>query len=108
VRVSTWAGRISKRGGPRRGEANRATGICLGLMVLSSTVLAALLVIGCVEQNPGPVVQALSITQRVCTGCSKNLRSRIQCELCGRCYHYSCGNVKAQIPGREKWSCEKC
>jgi hypothetical protein len=51
--------------------------------MLSSTVLAALLVIGGVEQNPGPVEHAVSIIQLVCTGCSKNLSSGIQCELCG-------------------------
>jgi hypothetical protein len=32
----------------------------------------------------------------------------IHCELCGRWCHYSCGNVKAQIAGREKWSCARC
>jgi hypothetical protein len=76
--------------------------------VLSSMVLAVLLVIGGVEQNPGPVMEVESIIQLVCTGCSRNLRSGIQCELCGRWFHYSCGNVNAQMAGREKWSCERC
>ena len=41
----------------RRGDANGMAGDCLGLTVLSSMVLAVLLVIGGVEQNPGPVVE---------------------------------------------------
>ena len=34
--VGTWAGRFSWRGVSRRGDANGATGDCLGLKVLSS------------------------------------------------------------------------
>jgi hypothetical protein len=77
--VGTWAGRFSWHCGPRHGDANQATGVCLGLTELSSMVLAVLLVIGRVEQNPAPVVEVENI---VCTGCSRNLRSGIQCELC--------------------------
>jgi len=33
-------------------------------------------------------------------------KSGIQCELCGRWYHYSCGCVKAQGAEREKWNCK--
>ena len=40
-----------------RGDANGTAGDCLGLTVLSSMVLAVLLLIGGVEQNPGPVVE---------------------------------------------------
>jgi hypothetical protein len=43
-----------------------------------------------------------------CTGCCRNLKSGIQCELCGNWYHYSCGSVKVQLAERQKWSCEKC
>jgi hypothetical protein len=59
ARVGTWAGRLSWRGGSRRSDANRATGDCSGLCltVLSSIVLAVLLVVGGVEQNPGPGVE---------------------------------------------------
>ena len=32
----------------------------------------------------------------------------MQCELCGRCYHYSCGSVKTQAAERGNWNCEKC
>jgi len=41
----------------RRGDANGTSGDYLGLTVLSSMVLAVLLVIGGVEHNPGPVVE---------------------------------------------------
>jgi len=71
-------------------------------------VLAVLLVIGGVEQNPGPVVEAENTVRLLCTGCGRNLKSGIQCELCGRWYHYSCGSVKAQAAERENWNCDKC
>jgi hypothetical protein len=43
--------------------------------VLSSIVLAILSVIGGVEQNPGPGVEAENAVQLVCTGCGRNLKS---------------------------------
>ena len=55
--MGTWAGRFSWRGVSRRGDVNGTTGDCLGLTVLSSTVLAVLLMIGGIEQNPVPVVE---------------------------------------------------
>jgi hypothetical protein len=57
ARVGSWAGRFSWRGVPRRGDANGKTGEYFGLTVLSSVVLAILLIIGGIEQNPGPVVE---------------------------------------------------
>ena len=57
ARVGTWAGRFSWRGVSSCGDANGTAGDCLGLTVLSSVALAVLLVIGGVEQNPGPVVE---------------------------------------------------
>ena len=42
-RVGNWAGRFSWRGVSRRGDANATTGDCLGLTVLSSMILAVLL-----------------------------------------------------------------
>ena len=39
-RVGTLVRRFSWRGAPRRGDANRKTGGCLGLTVLSAMVLA--------------------------------------------------------------------
>jgi len=74
-------------------------------------VLTVLLVIGGVEQNPGPVVEVENTVRLLCTGCGRNLKSGIQCELCGRWYHYSCGSVKAQAAKRERerenWNCDK-
>jgi hypothetical protein len=45
TRVGAWTGRYSWRGGSRRGDANGRSGECLGLTVLSSMVLAVLLII---------------------------------------------------------------
>jgi len=71
-------------------------------------ILAVLFVIGGVEQNPGPVVEVENTVRILCTGCSRNLKSGIQCELCRRWYHYGCGSVKAQAAERENWNCDKC
>jgi hypothetical protein len=84
------SGRFSWHGVPRHGEANRNVGDCLVLMMLSSVVLALLLVIGGFEQNSGPVTESLMAVQILCTGCSRNLKSGIQCQLCGLWYHKSC------------------
>jgi hypothetical protein len=51
ARVSTWAGRYSWSGMPMRGDTKQTTADCLGLTVLSSMVVAALLIIGGVRQN---------------------------------------------------------
>ena len=101
ARVGIWARRFSWRGVPRRGDANGTTGDCLGLTVLSPMVLAVLLMIRGIEQNPGPVVEVENTVQLLCTGCSRNLKSGIQYEVCGRWYHYSCGSVKTQAAERE-------
>jgi len=71
-------------------------------------VLAVLLVIGGVEQNPGPVVEVENTVRLLYSGCGRNLKSGIQCELCGRWYHYSCGSVKAVAAERENWNCDTC
>jgi hypothetical protein len=83
ARVGTWAGRHSWRGLSRRGDAIAMSGDYLGLTVLSSIVLAVLLIISGVEQNPGPGVEVENAVRLSCTGCGKNLKSDIQCELCG-------------------------
>jgi hypothetical protein len=89
-RVSTRPGRFSWSGVPRRGEANRIVGACLLLTMLSSVVLAVLLVTAGVEQNPDPVAEDEMVVQLLCTGCARNLRSGIQCEFYGCWYHYNC------------------
>ena len=93
---------VAWRGVARRGDANGATGDWLGLAVLSSMVLVVLLIIGGVEQNPGPAVDAENAVRLLCTGNRRNLKSRIQCQLCGQWYHFSCGSVKAQAAERER------
>ena len=76
--VGTWAGRFSRRGVSRLGDANGTTGDCLGLTVLSSTVLEVLLIVGGVEQNPGPALEVKNTVQVLCTACGRNLKSGIQ------------------------------
>ena len=77
----------------------------MGPMILCAAVLATLLMIGGVELNPGPVD---NIVQVLCSGCNRNLKSGTQCELCGRWYHNSCGNVKFQVAESGKWNCNRC
>ena len=50
--MGTWAGIFSWRGVPRSGDAKQTTGECLRLTVLSSNILALLLMIGRAEQIP--------------------------------------------------------
>jgi len=113
ARVGTWAGRLSWRGVAKRGVCKHGddigtTGKCLGVTMLSSLILAVLLIIGGIEQNPGPAAEIENTVRVLCTGCGRNLKSGIQCELCERWFHYSCGNVKAQTAERENWCCDKC
>jgi len=108
VRVGTYAWRLSWLGKPRRGDANETTGSCLGLTVLIWMILAVLLMIGGIQQNPVPVVEVENTARLLCTLCGRNLNSGMQCELCGRLYHYSCGSIKAQVSERENWNCDKC
>ena len=75
---------------------------------LYAAVLAILLVIGGVEQNPGPGVEVESLMQVICSGCEGILKSGTQCDTCGRWFHNSCGNVKAQLVDGWKWNCERC
>jgi len=82
--VGTWVGRFSWLGNPRCIDINETTGDCLGLAVLSYMILAVLLMIGGIDQNPDPVVEVENTTRLLCTGCGRNLNSGIQCELCGQ------------------------
>jgi hypothetical protein len=69
---------------PRNGDANRTTGECLGLTVVSSMVLGVLPMLGGIEQNAGPVVEWENTVRLLCIGYCRNLKSGIECELCGR------------------------
>jgi hypothetical protein len=50
--------------------------------VISWMILAVLLMIGGIEQDPGPVVEVENTVRFLCAGCSRNMKSGIQCELC--------------------------
>ena len=114
ARVGTWAGKLACRGLViKRGAANCSEDIgakskCLGLTLLSYLTIAVLLIIGGIEQNPGPTGEMDATARDVCTGCGRHLKTGIQCEMCGNCYHYNCGNGKVQMAVKVNWCCEKC
>jgi hypothetical protein len=108
ARVGTWAGGFSWRGGSKPADDIGTTGKCLDFNILSLLILAVFLVIGGIKQNPGPAAELENTVRILCSGCGRNLKSGIQCELCVRWCYYSCGNVKSQTAEREKWCCEKC
>ena len=43
-----------------------------------------------------------------CGGCDRNLKLGTQFGTCGRWFHNSCGNVKAQLAESGKGICDKC
>jgi len=108
--VSTWAARIScvSRTSRRTAKGNGHAILCLGTMILCATTVAVLLVIGGVEENPGPGVESEKIMRVLCSGCDRILKSGTQCDTCGRWFHNSCGNVKAQVAESRKWVCDRC
>ena len=110
ARTGTWAARIScvSRTSRRTAEGNGHAVLCLGTTILCATTLAMLLVIGGVEENPGPGVEAEKIMRMLCSGCDRILKSGTQCDTCGRWFHNSCGNVKAQVAESGKLVCDKC
>ena len=106
--MSTCGGRFWWRDVLRSCDANRTTGDLSGLTVLSSKILAVLLMTGGFEQNPAPAVEVEKGIRILCTGCGRNLKSGIQYEPCERCYNYSCGIVKTQAAERERIGTVKC
>jgi len=87
---------------------NRRVGSFLGQMILCAAALATLLVVGGMEQNPGPGMEGESIIQILYRGCDRILKSGTRCETCGCWYHNYCGNVKAQVAESGKWKCDRC
>ena len=86
ARVGAWAGRLSwrgetKRGVGTRGEVNETIGTGLGLTMLSSLILALLLIIGGIEKILGRLWKQNTV-RVLCTRCGKNLKSGIKCEQC--------------------------
>jgi hypothetical protein len=70
---------------------------------LCATTSVELLVIGGVEKNPGPGVEAEKIMQVLCSRCNRNLKSGTQCDMSGQWFHNNCGNVTAQVAVSRKW-----
>ena len=60
------------------------------------------------EKNPGPGVEAEIFMQVLRSWCDRTLKSGTQCDTCGRWFHNSCGNFKAQVVENGKCICEKC
>ena len=97
--MGTWAARIScvSRTARRTAKGNGHAVLCLEFMILCASTLAVLLVMGGVEENPGPSVDVDKIMRVFCGGCDRILKSGIHCYTCGRWFHNSCGNVKARV-----------
>jgi hypothetical protein len=77
-------------------------------MILCATTLGVLLVIGGVQKNAGPGVEAEKIVQVVSSVCDGKIKSGTACSICGLWFHNSCGNVKAQVADSGKLICGKC
>ena len=106
VRVDTWAAGTVRRDQGRK--SNWQLWSFLVSMYLCTALLAVLVVIGGVEQTPGPGVEGESFVQVMCSGCDTSLKSGTQCYTCGRWFHNGCGNVKVQLVDSGKWNCERC
>jgi hypothetical protein len=101
VHVGTWAARTSWHIAYGR-DSNGHEMNYIGNMILSAAALAVLLVIGSMEQNSGPGVEAENIVEVLRSGCKRNLKSGTQCDSCGCWFHNSCGNVRAQMADSRK------
>jgi hypothetical protein len=69
---------------------------------------AAALVIGGVEQSPGPGEEGENIVQVLCSGCHRILKLATRCATCVRRYRDCCGKVKALVAESGKWNCYWC
>ena len=75
ARVSIWAamyggGAMTPNSGPKvPGNCRKRVMTGLRMIILSTTTLAMLLVIGGVELNPGPCTETEKITRVLCNGC---------------------------------------
>jgi len=59
----------------RTANGNGHAVLCLGTTILCATTLAVLLVIGGVEEDPGPDVESEKIMRVLCSGCDRILKS---------------------------------
>ena len=78
ARVGTWAaGNVWRvQGRNNKGHVRSY----LANTWLCAAILATLLVIGVVEQNPGPGVEGESLMQVTCRACDRILKSGTQCD----------------------------
>jgi len=65
------------------------------------------LVIGGVQKNAGPGMEAEKIVQVVSSVCDGKIKSGTPCSTCWLWFHNSCGNVKTQVAESGKWICGK-
>ena len=91
VHMGTWVARTS--------QGDERVIFSLGTMILCVMTLAVLLVIGGVEKNPGPGVEAEKILQVLCSGCDRKLKLGTQCKTCGRWFH----TMTAVVMLKLKW-----
>jgi hypothetical protein len=78
--VGTWGVRTSWRTAQGQGSNGQAISY-IGNILLCTAALTVLLVIGGVEQNPGPGVEADNSLQVLCDGCDRNLKSGTQSNM---------------------------
>jgi hypothetical protein len=84
ARLGTWAARTSWRTAQGRGSNGQAMSYYVGNTLLCAAALTALSVIGGMEQNPGPGVEAENSLQVMSSGCHRNITCGTQFDMCGR------------------------
>jgi hypothetical protein len=67
------------------------------MILCATTLVAVILVIGGVEKNPGPGVEAENIVQVVCSGCDRNLKPELHVT------RVDAGSVTAVVMLKLKW-----
>jgi hypothetical protein len=95
--VGTWAARPSWHTAKGRESSGQSISYIRN-MLLCAVALTALLVIGGVEQNPGPGVEVDNTLQVLCSGCERNLKLGTQCDVC-----VDAGSTTAVETSRSKW-----
>jgi hypothetical protein len=110
ARMDSWAERTSWVTSTtwHTSQVNGRVISCLGTIIVWASTLAVLLVNDGLDKNPGPGVKGEKILQVLCRGCDRNIKSRTQCNTCGRCFHNNCANIKAKVTESVKWICDKC
>jgi hypothetical protein len=78
--VGTWAARTTWRTTQGRDSNGQATSY-IGNMLLCAAALTVLLLMGGVEQNPGPGVETECSLQVLCSEGDRILKSETQCDM---------------------------